>query len=125
MAVLRARPQLVAGARERGGAAGLGFVGYGLVVSLGLALFVAPFACSWPDGLERVAKVLGFSSREAAPALNAPLAEYRLPYIGSATVATAVAGVIGTVLAFIAAYVLARVLVPVLGAPKKNGPPGD
>lgn len=123
LAVLRARPELVAGSRETGPSARLGFLGYGLLVSLGLVVFVAPFACSWPDGLESVAKALGFQGRAAA-SLEAPLADYRLPFIGSATTATAVAGLIGTLLAFVAAYVLARTLVPVLGAPKKDAPSG-
>ena len=122
MAVMRARPELVAGVRkpEPGGQPLAGFVGYGLVISAGLALFVAPFACPWPDGLESVAQALGFAGRMTAPTLDAPLAEYRVPLIGSPTVATAVAGLIGTVLAFIAAYLLTRTLVPVLGAPKKD-----
>ena len=122
MAVLRARPELVAGARENGTAAGWGFVGYGLLVSLGLAVFVAPFACPWPDGLDALAKRFGFDGRAASPAIGAPFADYRVPWFGSATTATAVAGLIGTVLAFIAAYALARILVPALGAPKKDVP---
>ena len=121
MAVLRARPQLVAGASERGVAAGISFLGYGLLIALGLAAFVAPFACHWPDGLETVARTLGFQAQAAPSSLSAPLADYRLPFIGSATVATAVAGLIGTALAFVAAYVLARILVPVLAGPCARG----
>ena len=34
--------------------------------SLGLAVFVAPFACPWPDGLESVAARLGFEQQAAA-----------------------------------------------------------
>lgn len=117
LAVLRTRPQLVAGARESGVAAGLSFLAYGLLIALGLAVFVAPFACPWPDGLEKVAQALGFQAKAAPSALPAPLADYRLPFIGSATVATAVAGLVGTVLAFAAAYALARILVPVLNGP--------
>jgi cobalt/nickel transport system permease protein len=124
LAVLRARPQLVAGTCETGAGARLGFVGYGLLVSLGLALFVAPFACSWPDGLETVAKALGIQGHETV-SLEAPLADYRLPFIGSATFATAVAGVIGTLVAFVAAYALARKLVPVLSNTKKDAPSGN
>lgn len=118
LAVLRARPELVAGAAEQGRAAGFGFVGYGLLVSLGLAVFVGPFACPWPDGLEAVAKALGFSARSAHSVIAAPLPDYQLPFIGSATVATAIAGLIGTVAAFVAAYILARILVPVLKTSK-------
>ncbi|HWX22446.1 MAG TPA: energy-coupling factor ABC transporter permease [Candidatus Binatia bacterium] len=120
MAVLRTRPQLVAGAREQGLAAGVGFMGYGLLLALGLAVFVAPFACAWPDGLEGVARAMGFASKAVPGPLPAPLADYQLPFIGSATAATGIAGVIGTVLAFVAAYALARALVPVLGTPKKD-----
>ena len=121
LAVLRARPELVAGTQESVAASRLGFWGYGLLVSLGLVLFVAPFACPWPDGLESVARALGFEGRAAAP-LPAPLADYRLPFIGSATTATAVAGLIGTLLAFVAAYALARTLVPAFSSPKKDAP---
>jgi cobalt/nickel transport system permease protein len=119
MAVLRTRPELVAGTCERGGTANLSFVGYGLLLALGLAFFVAPFACSWPDGLEAVAALLGFQSKTASSAWSAPLADYRLPFIGSATLATGIAGLIGTVVAFGAAYLLARVLVPTLGQPAR------
>jgi cobalt/nickel transport system permease protein len=112
LAVLRARPQILAHTRESGAHATHGFLGYGLVLALGLAVFVAPFACSWPDGLEAVAKSVGFESRSTPPLVPAPLADYRLPFIASAAGATAVAGAIGTVLAFAAAYVLARVMVP-------------
>jgi cobalt/nickel transport system permease protein len=124
MAVLRTRPDLVVGARERGAAAGLGFLGYGLLICLGLAIFVAPFASPWPDGLEAVARRLGFESR-AVSAVPAPMADYRLPLVGSATVATAIAGLIGTLVAFLAAYLLARMLVPALGTPKKDAPSGS
>lgn len=124
LAVLRARPELIDGVRETGCGARWGFAGYGLLVSVGLAVFVAPFACPWPDGLESVAKALGFD-HQAARSLESPLADYRLPWLGSATTATAVAGVIGTLLAFLAAYALARVLVPVLGSSKKDAPSGN
>ncbi|HEV2392675.1 MAG TPA: energy-coupling factor ABC transporter permease [Verrucomicrobiae bacterium] len=120
LAVLRARPQLLAQANQRLSGTPLGFLGYGLLVAFGLSIFVAPFACSWPDGLESVATRFGFAGN-ALPALaEAPLADYRLPFVGSPTVATGVAGLIGTVLAFVAAYALARLLVPVLGASKRD-----
>jgi cobalt/nickel transport system permease protein len=120
LAVLRARPQLVSGASVERGALGLAAVGYGLLVSLGLAIFVAPFACGWPDGLERVARVLGFENKAAASMMPAPISDYRVPFIGSPLTATALAGVMGTVLAFAAAYTLARVLVPALEPRQKN-----
>jgi cobalt/nickel transport system permease protein len=118
LAVLRTRPELVAGTSGQGALSFKGFAGYGLLVALGMAMFVAPFACRWPDGLEKVAAALGFSAKAHAPAMDAPLADYRLPWVGSTTAATAVAGCVGTILAFIAAYVLARALVPALSVSK-------
>jgi cobalt/nickel transport system permease protein len=125
MTVLRARPQLVAGAGRPAETALLPLIGYGLVVSLGLALFVAPFASPWPDGLAQVAHTLGFETKATTTLMEAPLADYKLPWLGSATVATGIAALIGTLLAFVAAYVLARLLAPALSASKKNAPSGN
>ena len=88
----------------------------GVLVAVGLAIFVAPVACPWPDGLDSVARTLGFESKAIPSPLTAPLADYRVPFFGSATVATAIAGAIGTAVAFVAAYFLSKVLVPVLGS---------
>ena len=116
LAVLRVRPELVAGQGTARFHVHRAALGYGLLLCLGLALFVAPFACSWPDGLETLGRRLGLPVKT----ISAPLAEYRFPLIGSATTATAVAGAVGTVVAFLAAYALARVAVPVLGGTKKD-----
>jgi cobalt/nickel transport system permease protein len=85
-------------------------VGYGLLISLGLALFVSPFACTWPDGLEKVAGALGFAHR--AVRAPAPLANYRLSWIKSAPLGTSLAGAAGTILVFILAFFVARVVTP-------------
>ena len=42
---------------------------------LGLAVFVAPFACPWPDGLESVAARLGFEHKAEAERFLADLKE--------------------------------------------------
>jgi len=85
----------------------------GLLISLGLALFVAPFACPWPDGLDRVARTLGFEYRTVGqPLIHSPIRDYHLPGISSAAAATALAGVAGTVVVFALAFLLARLLVP-------------
>ena len=109
----------MSGLGGRPGDSGLGFLGYGLIVSLGLAVFVAPFACPWPDGLERVAKMIGFDHRAASPLLPSPLSDYRLPFVGSAAAATALAGAVGSLVAFVAAWILAWRLTPAL-APRKE-----
>ncbi len=123
-AILRTRPELLAGAGQPGAAPRSGFFAYGLVLSAGLAVFVAPFACPWPDGLESVAKRLGFEHQAVLSPIHPPMSDYHLPLVGSAVGATALAGLIGTVLAFVAAYALARVLVPALRAPQKNASAG-
>jgi hypothetical protein len=89
-----------------------GILFYGLVVAFGLAVFAAPFASSWPDGLEHVAEKLGFAERSSAAVLPSPFSDYTLPWIASAPLGTALAGFIGTILVFGAAYLLARFLVP-------------
>jgi cobalt/nickel transport system permease protein len=120
LAVLRARPELVAARQAPRLWFGSGAIGYGMLICLGLAVFVAPFACPWPDGLEAFGQRLGLP----AQTLAAPLAEYHFPLVGSPTAATAIAGAVGTLLAFVAAYALARVLVPILGPSKKDASAG-
>jgi cobalt/nickel transport system permease protein len=122
LAILRAKPELAGTQTVEPGAGAL--LAYGLVMSAGLAVFVAPFACPWPDGLESVAHRLGFS-QNAASAAAAPFGDYQLPFVGSPTAATAAAGALGTVVAFVGAYILARALVPVLTPPKKDASAGQ
>lgn len=111
-AVARARPELVEKpAPPARGPRYAVVAAYGLLVSLGLVLFVAPFASGAPDGLAKVAELLGFAGSEA-PAAAAPLAGYAVPGLGATVSGTVVAGAIGTVVAFAAAYLLARVLTP-------------
>jgi cobalt/nickel transport system permease protein len=88
------------------------FMIFGLIVSVALALFVSPFACPWPDGLDHVAAKFGFAAREvASPLVKSPLMDYKVPGIGSVGVATALAGLIGTAVVFGLSLALARVLV--------------
>jgi cobalt/nickel transport system permease protein len=98
---------------------------YGLLVSLGLAVFVAPFASGWPDGLERVAAALGFEASARAPLIAAPLPEYVVPGLGSAVSSTVIAGSVGTLLAFGLAYLLARLLTPPGDVARRGPPRGD
>ena len=107
--MVRTRPDIVASSPTV--SAGLhGFVGYGLLAALGVALFAAPFACPWPDGLEAVAAKLGFEHRasEAAPAW---MADYRIPGITSPGVSTALAGAVGVLVVFGLAVIFSRVVV--------------
>ena len=86
---------------------------YGLFVSLGMSILLTPLACSWPDGLEKVAGALGFADRAAAtPVVMAPLPDYTVPGIHSAVSATIITGLLGTLIAFVLAFALAHLLTP-------------
>jgi len=110
LAIARTRPELVEleGAPCRGSRRE--FLAFGLVIALGLAVFVSPYACSWPDGLDKVAQNLGFEVR-AKPLIHSWMPDYRMPGIGSEGVATAIAGALGSLAMFGLAWVAGRLLV--------------
>ena len=71
----------------------------GLLIALSLAVFVSPFASTWPDGLERVAEDKGFIDlAEIQPAVSSPIPDYAWPGIGNERLATSIAGLAGTVI---------------------------
>jgi cobalt/nickel transport system permease protein len=117
-AVMRSRPDLIdsrkpadsqSGASRQGRSDLRSFAAYGVLVALALALFASPFASTWPDGLDRVSEKLGFAVR-AAPPIKSPLADYKVPGIGSVAVATALAGCIGTLVVLALSLVFAKIL---------------
>ena len=88
----------------------------GLGAALLIAALVSPFASSSPDGLNRVAEDLGFTSREHAEpvAKKLPFARVFDGYAlrGAPTpVATPVAGVVGVLAAFGIAWGVGKLLV--------------
>lgn len=107
VAIQRTRPELIpennlpVQPRRRGE-----LIGYSLLAALGIAVFVAPFACSWPDGLEAVAARLGFEHSAASPTFPAPAANYQVPGIHWAVGATALAGVLGSLVVCALAWLL-------------------
>lgn len=73
-----------------------------IVAMCGLTLIVlllAPVASSLPDGLETVARHLGFASDATKP-LGAPLADYTFPRWTHSPIGTAVAGAVGALAVF-------------------------
>jgi cobalt/nickel transport system permease protein len=113
LSIARTRPEMIAGTAgpdqpQRWGE----LARYGLLVSLGIAIFVAPFACSWPDGLEHVAASLGFEHKTPQFGLPAPAPDYQVPGIHWAVGATAMAGAAGALIVFGLAFLLGRVLAP-------------
>jgi cobalt/nickel transport system permease protein len=106
VALARVRPDLLQrGSREPGPLTSMLLA---FLVILGLALFVSPFASEWPDGLERVAGLLGFQSRTLSH--SAPLADYRIPGVGSLPAATSLAVAAGTGIVFAGSILLGKFL---------------
>jgi len=112
LTIARTRPDLLEGdnATTSGRGTGWEFLAFGLVIALGLAIFVSPYACAWPDGLDKVAQKFGFEAR-AATLIKTWIPDYKMPGISSEGIATAVAGAIGTLIMFGLACVVGRVLV--------------
>jgi cobalt/nickel transport system permease protein len=111
--LLLARPDIIYESRParvsaigRLGRAGLG----GLAIALAVAVFLAPFASEYDDGLEWVGGKLGFF-KEGEPVMAAPIPDYHLalPGVRHVKAATAVAGVVGTLAMFGVAWGLAGV----------------
>jgi cobalt/nickel transport system permease protein len=72
---------------------GRGWIFGGILISL-LAVFLSPMASANPDGLERVAKDMGFLQLgQAAPYVILP--DYSIPFLGETALSTIVAGVVG------------------------------
>lgn len=84
----------------------------GLLFALVLAVFASPHASSWPDGLERVAKDLGFIHKapETGVLKTSPAPDYAAPGAKSESGATRLAAVIGTIAVFAAGWGLAAVI---------------
>jgi len=87
---------------------------FGLVLALGIALFLSPWASSFPDGLERVAKDLGFikKAEESGATVweKSPIPDYKMPGIQNESLATGLAGLVGTAAIAAAGWGLARLL---------------
>jgi len=75
--------------------------GWLLVGCFVIAIFLAPFASSFPDGLEWVAEEQSFLDKAVdTPALAAPIPDYTMPGVANERIATSAAGIVGTGLVF-------------------------
>jgi cobalt/nickel transport system permease protein len=110
LAIRKVRSELVDPEHQQTGGIGWEVPALGLVIALGLAMFIAPFASSWPDGLEKVAAQLGFEEH-AKTLMKSLIPDYQMPGISSEGLATAVGGLAGTVIMFGAAWVVGGLLV--------------
>jgi uncharacterized membrane protein len=79
----------------------------GLLVTLGLAFLVSPFASSSPDGLEKVATDEGFiDTAEEHDLADSPLADYGVSGVDDESLSTGLSGVIGVAITLGIALVL-------------------
>ncbi|MGH2754496.1 MAG: PDGLE domain-containing protein [Actinomycetota bacterium] len=77
------------------------FVIAGLLVVVALVAFVAPWASSEPDGLERVAQDQGFADTEEDHALeDGPVAGYEVDDVENEGFGTALSGLLGVAVTF-------------------------
>jgi len=91
----QSRPDLL-NAESTAASGGRGWIYAGIVVSL-LAVLFSPLASSNPDGLERVAKDIGFlNSGQSAPFEVLP--DYIVPWLGKTALSTIIAGGVGALL---------------------------
>lgn len=102
--VLNVRPDLLYQVGQ--GFAGKKEIFATIVMAVILALFLSPFASSWPDGLEQVAHTLGFLGRSKG-VVSALLPDYLVPGIKNEKLATSIAGGVGTILLFAMGYAIA------------------
>jgi len=79
-----------------------------LAVSMLVAVFIAPFASEFPDGLEKVAESLGFLKRGTSK-VTSPLPDYQIPGLRGG-ISTSMAGVVGVLVTFGLAYMIVKVL---------------
>jgi cobalt/nickel transport protein len=83
----------------------------GLLTSIGLAVFLSPFASQLPDGLERTAEVLRFLEKgEGREIIASPMPDYNIPFIKNEFVSTSFAGLCGVLLTFFAAFLIGILL---------------
>jgi hypothetical protein len=73
----------------------------GLIVALGLAFFISPFASSSPDGLNKVAIDKGIDSQEQQhTTADSPFAGYAVKGVDDEGLSTGLAGIIGVAITF-------------------------
>lgn len=112
VAISQTRPDLIRDPADAAPTRPYGaMMAYGMLLSLGLAMFISPFASTWPDGLDWTAARLGFEER-ARTIVPAPMPEYEVERIATSWWSTPLAGAVGTAVVFGFSWLLARILVP-------------
>jgi len=95
--IMQARPDLL-DAKTVSEKGGRGWVVAGAVVAL-LAVLLSPLASADPDGLERVARDMGFLHLGQSAAYQI-LPDYTVPFLGQTSLSTILAGAVGALVLF-------------------------
>lgn len=103
----RTRPELLKPESTRGQGGAVWMIGAIMVILLFVIL--APYASQKPDGLEWVAKELGFLSSGISMPINL-LPDYSLPILGSTPLSTMVAGLVGIGVVFALVVLISRAI---------------
>ena len=105
--ILRMRPDIL-GEESASAQGSRGWVIAGILITLAVVL-LSPLASADPDGLERVAHDLGFiSTAQSAPYQVIP--DYTIPFLGTTSLSTIVAGLIGVLVVLAVAFLTGRSL---------------
>jgi cobalt/nickel transport protein len=101
------------------------FVVAALALALTLAAFIAPFASSAPDGLDKVAQDQGFEARAEGREVwtRAPMPDYKAGGVSNTAVAKGIAGVAGTLAVFAVAFAIGKLLASRRTAAEKRTTP--
>jgi len=105
--IMKVRPDLL-GSDSVSTKGGIGWVVVGVLIALTVAV-ISPFASANPDGLERVARDMGFIGTKQAALFNI-LPHYTFPFIGKTSLSTIAAGIIGVLVVLGIVYMLGRAL---------------
>jgi cobalt/nickel transport protein len=83
----------------------------GLVLAILIVIFLAPFASSHPDGLEKVAEDHAFIEKAVGKErIASPIPDYEVPGLANKTAAGILAGITGVILTFIFMRVFGRII---------------
>lgn len=104
--VLQARPDLL-DENSESAKGSKGWIIAGIATSL-IVVFLSPLASTDPDGLNRVAKDLGFIG--SAQSNAGPLAGYMIPFLANVSLSRIVAGAIGISVVLVLAVLAGRTL---------------
>jgi cobalt/nickel transport system permease protein len=105
--ILRTRPDLL-GADSVSAQGGRGWIYVGIAISA-LVILLSPLASADPDGLNRVAIDLGFSTAERASGVGL-IPGYEIPIFGNASLSKIAAGAVGLLIVLGLALLLGRAL---------------